>query len=613
MMALRFDFSRFSAPDTLLLRADKLIAEGERIPAFRLLARAAERGSTEACFRVGRAYLEGSGVPVSASEGMRWLERAARDNHVAAQALLAAMLLRGLAGAAASLFAGPVHTGTTTAGPVPIGPDFAAARRWAEPAAAAGSADGQAVLAYILTAGPEDMRDPVLAEDFYQRSAKAGCPQGALGLAVALAKKSPDAAAQPEVVRWLRVAAAAGLATARYMLAELTERGLGTDADPAAAAVLYLQAAEQGHRSAQARYGAALMRGRGVARNVQQGESWLRRAALAGDPDAAALVGDLYARKETQGETLPPNYLEAALWYRRAAEAGHRTAAHALGMLYLTGAGVPLEREEAARWFRISAERGDPAAQADLGNLALGGGGTPEDQVRTYERFAAAAEKGDLVAAFNLSVCLSKGVGVARDAALAAHWLRRAAGGDPEAPSAPPSGGLVNAQYWYGKMLIDGSGVPADAAAGHTWIARAAEAGMVEAEVMLGGMLTRGDGGPKDHAAAQVWFTRAAERGHAGAMFALAALLGGGHDVPMDRIAAQRWFRAAAERGHGHAQMMLGRYLARGLAGERDPAAARIWLEKARDQGVGEAKGDLAALPPAQPPAQPPAPTLATG
>ena len=68
-----------------------------------------------------------------------------------------------------------------------------------------------------------------------------------------------------------------------------------------------------------ARWGLALMEGRGVAPNKVEGESWLRRAALAGDAEAAAMVGDLYAR----GGELPPNYAEAAIWFRRAAEAGH--------------------------------------------------------------------------------------------------------------------------------------------------------------------------------------------------------------------------------------------------------------------------------------------------
>ncbi|MEJ1978406.1 MAG: hypothetical protein WDN49_22050 [Acetobacteraceae bacterium] len=87
-------------------------------------------------------------------------------------------------------------------------------------------------------------------------------------------------------------------------------------------------------RSGMARWGLALMEGRGVAKDATGGESWLRRAALAGDAEAAVIVGDLYAK----GGELPPNYAEAAIWFARAAELGHAAAARALGLLHLTGA-----------------------------------------------------------------------------------------------------------------------------------------------------------------------------------------------------------------------------------------------------------------------------------
>ena len=157
---------------------------------------------------------------------------------------------------------------------------------------------------------------------------------------------------------------------------------------------------------------------------------------------------------------------------------------------------------------------------------------------------------------------------------------------------------MVNAQYWYGRMLVDGRGVDADPVAGRAWITRAADVGMPEAEVMLAEMMLNGRGGPKDHAGALAFFEKAAARGHVGAMFAVGAMKGGGHEVPTDRVEAQRCFRAAAERGHAYAQMMYGRYLARGLAGERNPERARHWLERAVSQGLQEARGDLAALPP---------------
>jgi len=95
-------------------------------------------------------------------------------------------------------------------------------------------------------------------------------------------------------------------------------------------------------------------------KDVVEGESWLRRAALAGDP-AAGRTGrrSLYPKRTSYRRTIP----EAAGWYRRAAEAGHAAAARALGSLYLTGAGVAPDTEEAARWLRASGGGGDQAGK----------------------------------------------------------------------------------------------------------------------------------------------------------------------------------------------------------------------------------------------------------
>jgi TPR repeat protein len=568
------------SPAAALRRAVALTEQGDVKQAFPLLTRAARAGIAEAEYRVGRCYLEGSGVPPSRIEGVRWHERAANQGYVEAQAQLATLAIHGLAavtdpqaGNAAGLFA------TNQA----VQADFETGIKWARKAADGGSSDGQAVLGYILTSGPEALRNLDEAKQWYERSANAGCPQGALGYALSLAAAATDQERQAVVADYLRRAADAGLPTALYLLGIMTERGLGLPADRAAAIQLFRLAAEKGNRPSQARWGVALMEGQGgVEANPIEGESWLRRAALAGDPEAAAVVGDMYAK----GGKLPPNYAEAAIWFRRAAETGHRAAARALGLLHLTGAGVPRDAEEAARWFSLSAQAGDPNARVDLANLLLRGEGAAEDAVRTREWFEQAAASGDLVAAFNFGVCLAEGVGVERDDRQAAQWLRRAADG------------VVNAQYWYGRMLNEGRGLDANPEEGRAWIQRAADVGMVEAEVLLAEMMLSGRGGARDHLAALALFEKAAGRGHVGAMFALGAMHGGGHDIPTNRPTAQRWFHDAADRGHAYAQMMLGRYLSRGLAGERDVDRARVWLERALAQGLQEARGDLAALPP---------------
>ena len=509
------------SPRKRLARAIRLSEAGAHARAFPELARAAEAGHPEAADRVGRAYLQGAGVPASRIEGARWLGRAAEAGWVDAQTALATLLLTGGLGGSATdreaLF-GPAL------GRAPDEVDHDAALRWARRAAAEGSPEAQALVGYILTSGPEHLRDAEAGDDAYRRSAAAGDPRGRLGHALALLRHGgPDAVRQGAVEMGL--AAAAGLPTALYLLGVMRERGAGLERDGAEAIRLYGRAAAIGHRSAQARLGLAMVEGHGVARNVVEGESWLRRAAVAGDVEAAALIGDLYAR----GGDLPPNYAEAAMWYGRAAAAGHAAAARQLGLLHLTGAGVPRDPDEAARWFGRASEGGDAAATRDLADL-VNGGVSDDGKIVARSAFEIAARSGDLLGAFNFGLCLAEGVGVARDERRAMLWLRRAADG------------IVNAQYWYGRMVLEGRGVEADPAEGQRWIARAAERGMPDAQVLYGMMLVDGRAGQRDHALALEMFGRAAASGHVGAMFSLGAINGGGHDVAENRTLARQWF-----------------------------------------------------------------------
>ena len=72
-----------------------LTEQGDVKQAFPLLSRAARAGIAEAEYRVGRCYLEGAGVPPSRAEGARWLERAANQGYVEAQAQLATLAIHG--------------------------------------------------------------------------------------------------------------------------------------------------------------------------------------------------------------------------------------------------------------------------------------------------------------------------------------------------------------------------------------------------------------------------------------------------------------------------------------------------------------------------------------
>src|SRR5664279_6426768 len=93
-------------------RAVRLTDKGDRRAAFPLLARAARSGIAESEFRIGRCYLEGAGVPPSRGNGVRWLEKAATQGYVEAQALLATLCLNGM---------GPEQAGGEASGAVLFG------------------------------------------------------------------------------------------------------------------------------------------------------------------------------------------------------------------------------------------------------------------------------------------------------------------------------------------------------------------------------------------------------------------------------------------------------------------------------------------------------------
>jgi len=232
------------SPRAALRHALHLCEEGRPTDGLKLLRRAAKADIPEAKYRIGLHYLQGTGVPASRREGTRWLERAAVEGHVEAQTLLAILYVHGLAR----------HTSETDTGALanrlfendePGNPDFTTALQWALKAAHSGSVKAQALVGYILTSGPEQVRDAEVARGWYQRSAAQGCPEGCLGYALALAPCVEGEEGQREIAALLRQAAEAELPAAIYLLGVLTEHGIGVNRDPVTAAQLYRHAAER--------------------------------------------------------------------------------------------------------------------------------------------------------------------------------------------------------------------------------------------------------------------------------------------------------------------------------------------------------------------------------
>src|SRR5271166_4312547 len=224
LLAKPLDRFASRSPERARARAERL-SKAAPDRALALFAAAAEAGDAEAAFIVGERYLEGNGAMRHPASAARWYRFAAEAGHLGAQCRLAALYLFGVA-------RGTVEPNARLFEAVESErPDYHAAFLWARRAAEMGAPDAQAMLAFILSSGPEELRDPDAAFEWYRKSAEQDCPQGRLGYAIALLLRTDIAdkmsAARNELVR----AAEAGLPTAHYLLGVAAERGVGAAPD----------------------------------------------------------------------------------------------------------------------------------------------------------------------------------------------------------------------------------------------------------------------------------------------------------------------------------------------------------------------------------------------
>lgn len=223
-------------------------------------------------------------------------------------------------------------------------------------------------------------------------------------------------------------------------------------------------------------------------------------------------------------------------------------------------------------------------ATYESARVLLKGNGGELELRQGFELMKEAAGKDYLPAIAGVAYLYSAGVGVAKDPAAAAKWLRIAAAREH-----------AISRYNLGKLLIadeiplpDGS---TDRAVQHTegveWIRKAADQGQIEAKADYGIILMRGDFGVKpDPAAAAPYLIAAADGGNAEALNALGTMYLVGNGVQYDLGAAERSFRQAAMQGHVKAQANLGDFLDPSSSDPLKRVEALAWLyiaEQAKD------------------------------
>jgi TPR repeat protein len=159
------------------------------------------------------------------------------------------------------------------------------------------------------------------------------------------------------------IAANDGNANAQYNLAQLYEKGKGTEKSISEAVNWYRKAAEQGVLAAQTYLGLSYYSGPGemigVMKDYAEAYKWLIKSAEQGDTYSQYVIGSMYAR----GEGVGKDYVEAVKWYKKAAEYGQVDAQNNLGVAYSDGTGVDKSISLAVKWFALAGRNGDDIAK----------------------------------------------------------------------------------------------------------------------------------------------------------------------------------------------------------------------------------------------------------
>jgi TPR repeat protein len=195
---------------------------------------------------------------------------------------------------------------------------------------------------------------------------------------------------------------------------------------------------------------------------------------------------------------------------------------------------------------------------------------------------ASEARAGTVTAQRNLGVMYDRGVGVQRDPARAAEWLRTAA-----------QAGSRDAAYQLGAMYETGRGVSQDDAQSVSWYRKAALLGDREAQVKVGKAYEAGKGVATDMGEALTWYRKAAGQGDAWAQNYIGFLYGNGKGVPHDDVEALKWFRQAAANGNAQAEYNVGFMYANGRGVRRSDDEAVRWYRQAARNGYDEAVKEL--------------------
>ena len=235
----------------------------------------ADRGDSDAQYKLGVRYLEGDGVERSAEKAVMLFRKAAERGHAAAQNGLGVCYDKGEG----------------------VGKSAEQAVLWYRRSAEQGYAVAQCNLGLCYANGEGVEKSAEKAVMWYRRSAEQGyaAAQNSLGLCYDNGEGVGKSAEQ--AVLWYRRSAEQGYAVAQYNLGLCYYNGEGVEKSAEKAVLWFRKAAEQGNASAQSNLGMCYYNGEGVVQSVEKATVWLQKAVENGDEDAKQFLKNTRTRE----------------------------------------------------------------------------------------------------------------------------------------------------------------------------------------------------------------------------------------------------------------------------------------------------------------------------
>lgn len=349
----------------------------------------------------------------------------------------------------------------------------------------------------------------------------------------------------------------------RIRLHVQTNHGLKTDRQREVLQY-YQYSADKGNVDAQTAVGQVLNYGtHGVQRDHAQALHYLQRAADAGDHDAMAHLGHMYAN----GFGTKQDLATARSWFQKAAERDISSAQYGLGYMYLTGAGgVDEDHEKAFKLFTQAANQGNADASFSLGYMHQKGMRGRKNAQKAFHYYSMAAHAGHLLAMYNAAMMQLAGKGTVKTCKAALSLLKQLAERGPNAAAlqrghehffrseysqslmhyleAAEMGmelGQSNAAWLMHKAYISPGGLRPNVT--FSLIRHSAEQGNVASLLMMADAYLQGDGVEQDWVRSAAVYYDAYQERSAQAMFHLGYAHEFGIGVPKDLQLARRFYQ----------------------------------------------------------------------